>query len=114
MLVRQWFDDYFPSDRYLDQVQFGGNILGLYASCSYFHEVLEQEVKLVRKENVILWGSRQGGAVALSTLLTWEEEPFAAVIGMDAWLPWNTFVWKYANGDNSDLLGDEWSDPDTY
>jgi hypothetical protein len=51
--------------------------------------------------------------VALSKLLTWEGEPFVAVIGMDGWLPWNTFVWNYANEDVSDLFDDDLWDMDT-
>jgi predicted esterase len=78
------------------------------------HKLLEKEIQLVGKENIVLWGSRQGCAVALSTLLTWDGEPFAALVGMSGWLPFNNWVWDFANGDDSDLHRDEWFDPDTY
>src|SRR6187402_828492 len=56
LLIHQWFDTWFlpdyPSREYLP-------IDGLYASCSYMHKLLEQEIQLVEKENIVLWGSRQ-------------------------------------------------------
>lgn len=52
--------------------------------------------------------------MALSTMLTWDGEPFAAVVGMSGWLPFDNWVWDFANGDDSELYKDEWFDPDTY
>jgi hypothetical protein len=75
--------------------------------CFYMHKLLEQEIRLVGKENVVLWGSRQGCAVALSTLLTQEGGPFAALVGMSGWLPLENLVWDVANGDDSRLRDDE-------
>jgi hypothetical protein len=80
------------------------------------HRLLEQEIQLVGKQNVVLWGSRQGCAVALSTLLTWEGEPFAALVGMIWWLPLENWVWDVPNGDYSRLHedGDEFHDIEAF
>jgi predicted esterase len=84
------------------------DIPGLHASCLYMHHLLAREIQLVGKENVVLWGSRQGAAVALSTLLTWDGDAFAAVVGMGEWLPYEDQVWDFANGDDSSIRDDEW------
>jgi hypothetical protein len=47
-------------------------------------------------------------------MLTWDGEPFAALVGMSGWLPFNNWVWDFANGDDSDLRRDEWFGLDTY
>jgi len=112
MLIRQWYDHWFDPD-YSDTSLLAA--AGLHASCSYMHKLLQQEIQMIGKDNVVLWGSRQGASVALSTLLTWEKEAFAAVIGMSGWLPYDKSVWNYANGDDSDLPHhDPWWGEDTY
>jgi len=68
VLVNQWFDNWFLPD-YTNRESLP--IPGLYASCSYMHKLLEREIQSVGKDNVVLWGSRLGCAVALSTMLTW-------------------------------------------
>lgn len=111
--VRQWFDNWFLPD-YGHPERDHLAITGLYASCLHIHKLLDHEIQLVGSKKVVLWGVRQGAAVALSTLLTWEGQPFAAAVGMSDWLPFDDFVWKYANGDDFDQHTDEWFNPDTY
>jgi predicted esterase len=112
VLVRQWYDHWFDPD-YLDPSL--AVAAGLHASCSYMHELLQQEIQIIGKDNVVLWGSRQGASVALSTLLTWEKKAFAAVVGMSGWLPFDKSVWNYANGNDSDIpYHDPWFGQDTY
>lgn len=64
----------------------------------------------------MLCGSRQGCEVALSTLLTWEGEPFAALVGMSAWLPLDNWALVVATGDYSRLHedGDEFHDIEAF
>jgi hypothetical protein len=78
------------------------------------HQLLDDELSKLGKENVVLWGARQCAAAALSSLLTWDGVPFAAVVGMSGWLPFDNLIWINANGDDSDCHGDEFWAPDTY
>jgi predicted esterase len=56
-------------------------------SISYVADVLRKEIAIIGRENVVLWGLSQGCATSLATLLTWDNEPFGAVIGMCGYLP---------------------------
>jgi hypothetical protein len=75
-----------------------------------------KEIQLVSDQNVVLCGSRQGCEVALSTLLTWEGEPFAVLVGMSGWLPLDNWVSDVANGGYPRLHedGDEFHDIEAF
>jgi hypothetical protein len=111
LLIHQWYDNWFLPD-YGDEQQISIN--GLIGSCWYMHQLLDDEIAKVGKENVVLWGARQSAAAALSSLLAWDGAPFAAVVGMSGWLPFDNLVWNYANGNDEDCHGDEFWAPDTY
>lgn len=83
-------------------------------SCEYIHGILRREIQEVGKENVVLWGLSQGCATSLTSLLTWDGEPFAATIGMCGYLPFANHIEDFARGGNSeseDLFGNEDDDP---
>ncbi|PVH81010.1 hypothetical protein DL98DRAFT_625716, partial [Cadophora sp. DSE1049] len=111
IFVSQWFHSWAQPDSIEEEEIYIG---GLNAGCPYLHKLLEQEIKLVGKKNVVLWGLRQGAAMALSTLLTWEGESFGAIIGSNGWLPFNRLVWQFANGEDSEIRNDEYFDPDNF
>jgi hypothetical protein len=72
LLIHQWFDKWFLQDYLSEREKL--SVPGLYACCSYMHKLLKREIQLIGKVNIVLWGSRQGAAPALSTLLTWDGE----------------------------------------
>lgn len=57
------------------------------------------------KENVVLWGLSQGCATSLSSLLTWDGEPFAAVVGMCGWLPFANEIMDVCMKEAPDIPG---------
>jgi hypothetical protein len=67
------------------------------------HKLLKREIQLIGKVNIILWGSRQGAAPAWSTMLTWDGEPFTALVGMSELLSSSNWLCHFAHGDDSDL-----------
>lgn len=104
MLVNQWFDQWMlPCTNWMMD---GCENPGLQTCWKYLHQLLKDEIRQVGSENVVLWGSRQGCAAALSALLTWDRKPFAAVVGMSGWLPFGNQVWDFANGDDSEVRKD--------
>ncbi|TVY87242.1 hypothetical protein LAWI1_G007021, partial [Lachnellula willkommii] len=87
---------------------------GLRKSCEYIRGILEREIRDVGRENVVLWGLSQGCATSLTSLLTWDGEPFAATIGMCEYLPFANHIEDIARGSNSDaedLFGNGDDDP---
>jgi hypothetical protein len=74
---------------------------GLHKSCKYVHRILQQEIELVRQENVVLWGLSQDCATSLTALLTWDGEQFAATVGMCGYLPFANHIEEIAKGSNS-------------
>lgn len=88
---------------------------GLKKSATYIHSILKEEIRLVGSENVVLWGLSQGCATSLASLLTWDGDAFAAVVGMCGYLPFGGFVAEIARGNDYDLYQDpsaqEYEDP---
>lgn len=83
-MIHQWFDCWRLSEpEKREELQYDG----LEETCAYLHGLLRQEIALVGAENVVLWGLSMGCAASLIALLTWEGEPFGAVVGMCGWLP---------------------------
>jgi predicted esterase len=105
--VHQWFDTWHlttdPDERIDNETRMVG---GLWASCPFICNLLKQEIEIIGRENVVLWGVTQGCAISLASLLTWESEPFAAVVGMCGWLPLGNHIWAIANGDDTEIRED--------
>jgi len=113
--THQWFDHWHmeePSKRQ-DLMRDG-----LHKSCEYVHRILQQEIEVVGKGNVVLWGLSQGCATSLTSLLTWNGQPFAATVGMCGYLPFANHIEEIAKGNNSktgdDLFGQEGDDADPF
>jgi predicted esterase len=107
--TNQWFDNWHLSDHTKRQHLM---VDGLHKSCGYIHRLLEAEIKAVKKENVVLWGLSQGCALSLASLLTWDGEPFAAVVGMCGWLPYGNELKRIAGrGDGDEGFDEDDDDP---
>ncbi|KAF2035711.1 alpha/beta-hydrolase [Setomelanomma holmii] len=63
------------------------------------HLQIQAEIDTIGAQNVVLMGLSQGFAASLVAAMTWDEEPFGALIGMCRWLPFRR--------DMQDLFGDE-------
>ncbi|PMD19986.1 hypothetical protein NA56DRAFT_750235 [Hyaloscypha hepaticicola] len=63
--------------------------------------LLEQEIERMGKENMVLWGLSQGCATSLASLLVWDGEPFAGIVGICEWLPYANEMLRIA-GDKRD------------
>jgi predicted esterase len=105
--THQWFDNW-----HLEEYRKRQHLMvdGLNRSCGYMHGLLKEAVQEVRGENVVLWGLSQGCATALVSLLTWEGQELAGVVGMCGWLPFGNELVKHASGnqaDGSEAYGDE-------
>jgi hypothetical protein len=98
--AHQWFDTWHlttdDEERTDHETLMAG---GLWASCPFIGNLLEQEIEIIGRENVVLWGLTQGCAISLASLLTWESEPFAAVVGMCEWLPLGNHIWEIVGVD---------------
>ncbi|MCJ1479289.1 hypothetical protein MMC13_007974 [Lambiella insularis] len=91
--IPQWFDIISVKDAYAHgDVQ----IEGLRESSVYIHEIVWQEMNLVRCKNIILGGLSQGCAAGLYALLTFIpprtrndgcDLSIGAMVGMSGWLP---------------------------
>lgn len=92
-LTHQWFDHW-----HMEEPNKRQDLMhtGLHKSCNYVQEILRQEIHLVGKENVVLWGLSQGCATSLTTLLSWNDEPFAAIVGMCGYLPYANHIEEIA------------------
>lgn len=77
----------WPLDSYKSEHNQDAQLRGLRESVSYLHDLLEDAVKEVRAENVILIGLNQGCAVSLLALLLWYGEALGGFVGMCGWLP---------------------------
>jgi predicted esterase len=114
-LTHQWFDHWHMEEPNKRQDLMRA---GLHKSCKYVHGILQQEIAAVGKENVVLWGLSQGCATSLTSLLTWDGEPFAATVGMCAYLPFANHIEEIAKDDNSDngddLFGKDEDDDDPF
>lgn len=83
-LVNQWFDLWdVKNQREKEDLQFQG----LEESAQSVHRLLESAIRDVGSANVVLWGLSQGCATALISLLLWNGEHPAALVGMCGWLP---------------------------
>ena len=92
-LTHQWFDNWHMDDPKTNQHL---PIDGLKKSIAYVQGFLQKEIEEVGPANVVLWGLSQGCATSLSTLLTWDGEPFAAVVGMCGYLPFSNLIREVA------------------
>jgi predicted esterase len=97
--THQWFDNWHLNDYTKRQYLM---VEGLYKSCEFIHGLLREEIAVVGRENVLLWGLSQGCAVGLVSLLMWEGEGFAGVVGMCGWLPFGNEVERIAGGGGED------------
>lgn len=62
------------------------------------------------KENMVLWGLSQGCATSLASLLVWDGEPFAGIVGICEWLPYANEMLRIAGdkrGGNNDKEEDD-------
>lgn len=105
--THQWFDNWHLED-YEQRQDLQRE--GLKKSVLYVHALLRDEIKLVGKENVVLWGLSQGCATSLAALLTWYDESFAAMVGMCGWLPFAGLMRDIAQEDGSDPSDDPFGD----
>ena len=96
--VNQWFDIESLIDPNRGE---GQQIEGLRDSSLHVREIIEEELKTIPAENIVLVGLSQGCATALFTLLTYtipnpegKRPPPAlgAVVGMSGWLPFEKRV----------------------
>ncbi|CZR64842.1 related to phospholipase/esterase [Phialocephala subalpina] len=87
--THQWFNNWHLEDHTKRQDMM---VDGLRASCIYIHSLLRKEIEVVGIKNVALWGLSQGCATSLTSLLTWDGEPFAATVGMCGWLPFSNVI----------------------
>jgi predicted esterase len=97
--THQWFDNWHMEESTKRQDLMRE---GLKKSCEYVHSILRREIEIIGKENVILWGLSQGCATSLTSLLTWDGEPFAATVGMCGYLPFANHIEEIANGNSSE------------
>ncbi|KAF2434075.1 alpha/beta-hydrolase [Tothia fuscella] len=83
-LTHQWFDNWS-----LDRPEYRQELQneGLRESSKFVHSLLQKEIDIVGAPNVILIGLSQGCATSLISLLTWEGQPIAGMLGMCGWLP---------------------------
>ncbi|CAD6441888.1 766909d2-4d1f-4c1f-96ba-260b638f9be0 [Sclerotinia trifoliorum] len=102
--THQWFNCWHLEDYKKRQ---GMMRPGLHQSCNYIHFLLKGEIEIVGAENVILWGMSQGCATSLSSLLAWDGEPFAAVVGMCGWLPFGNLVEEVSANSSSQFATGE-------
>ena len=100
----QWFDNWHLEEHIKRQHLM---VDGLNKSCGYIHGLLKEEIKIVGKENVVLWGLSQGCATSLASLLAWDGEPLAAVVGMCGWLPFGNELVRIASGEGDGSEGGE-------
>jgi predicted esterase len=100
-VIYQWFDCWHLSEpEKHDDLQYDG----LRETSTYLHGLLREEIELVGAGNVVLWGISMGCAAALVAVLTWEGEPFGAVVGMCGWLP----LWRGLEGAlKAEQIGEE-------
>jgi len=104
--THQWFDNWHLEDDTKRQ-----DLIApvLTKSCEYLRELIKHEIKIVGAENVVLWGLSQGCATALSLLLTWDAEPFAAMVGMCGFLPFSNVIKDIAEGNTFPSSDDPFS-----
>ncbi|APA09756.1 hypothetical protein SS1G_06046 [Sclerotinia sclerotiorum 1980 UF-70] len=107
--THQWFDCWHLEDYKKRQDMMRP---GLHQSCNYIHFLLKREIEIVGAENVVLWGLSQGCATSLSSLLAWNDEPFAAVVGMCGWLPFGNVVEELSAKSSSQFCTAESQDGD--
>lgn len=108
--THQWFDNWHleePTKRQDLIPKF------LHKSVEYIHSLLRKEIEEVGAENVVLWGLSQGCATTMAALLTWDEDPFAAAVGMCGWLPFaNVMVDMMMGKDSGDRFSQDSDDED--
>jgi predicted esterase len=113
--THQWFDNWHLEDYTRRQHLM---VEGLNKSCRFIHELLKAEIEAVGKENVILLGLSQGCATSLASLLAWDGEPFAAVVGMCGWIPFGNELVRIVEGERDAYDGGDddpfarWGDED--
>ena len=96
--ITQWFDIISLEDPMKrEDVQ----VEGLRESCACVHQMIENEMRHVPCENIVLGGLSQGCATALYALLTFEPPqsisststcPIGAIMGMSGWMPFRNHV----------------------
>ena len=106
--THQWFDNWHLEDYTRSQHLM---VDGLNKSCGFIHGLLKTEIEAVGKENVVLWGLSQGCATSLASLLVWDGEPFAAVVGMCGWIPFGNELVKIGRGHGDKGLEEDHDDP---
>ncbi|KAH9214851.1 Alpha/Beta hydrolase protein [Leptodontidium sp. 2 PMI_412] len=109
--THQWFDNWHL-EKHTERQDLMPKFLR--RSVLYIHSLLRAEIEVVGAENVVLWGLSQGCATTLVSLLTWDEEPFAAAVGMCGWLPFANVMIDSVQENNSDdksSLSDNGDDP---
>ena len=109
--MNQWFDieSLVDTDRG-EAIQ----IEGLRDSSLHIGELIEEELKVIPAENIVLVGLSQGCATALFTLLTYKipnpekRDPpprLGAVVGMSGWLPFRKRTMELLSAIQRDLDG---------
>lgn len=110
-MLRQWFDI-----RSLDDPSYrqDGQLKGLVESSQEIREILDEELKKISHQNIILGGLSQGCATALCCLLSLNF-PLGGFIGMSGWLPFQKEIEAAARDedDSSDdnPFGSDTEDP---
>jgi predicted esterase len=112
-LTHQWFDNWSHRHPELKQHL---QVLGLCQTSIYLHQLIQQEIDIIGAPNVVLAGLSQGCASSLVATLLWENEPFAAVVGMCGYLPFRQnmvdIVMDEAEDDEDNPFAETKSDAD--
>jgi predicted esterase len=83
-LIHQWFDTWSLTE---PNVKAHLQIPGLRETSIYLHDLLNREIKVVGKGNVVLMGLSQGCATSLVAGMLFEGEGLGGVVGMCGYLP---------------------------
>ncbi|KAG4438208.1 hypothetical protein IFR05_006332 [Cadophora sp. M221] len=97
--THQWFDNWHL-EQHTERQDLMSKVLR--KSVLYIHGLLRAEIELVGADSVVLWGLSQGCATTLVSLLTWDEKPFAAAVGMCGWLPFANVMLDIIQGGAGD------------
>ena len=113
--THQWFDNWKLNPRATEREELQAP--GLQETSTYIHNLLRAEIATVPggAANIILGGLSQGCAASLISLLLWEGDPLAAVMGMCGWLPYSTRLLEQMDLEAPDAgeTGDTYADNDS-
>ena len=99
-VINQWFDCWHADEPGVNDWMM---IDGLRETVSFLHELLRDEIALVGSgRNVVLGGISQGCAAAFVSMLLWDGEPLAAVLGICGYFPFQQEIKEAIEPDDPD------------